>query len=120
MGSRVWMLRGGSGYGHGGWVRGQVIEAPLVLRAQGAPPYLFVMAAGQTYHERDGRVAGVGAERGWAYWALCREATAREARPLVERRLCEQAAGARSSQDTAAVLVQLAVHAAHPAGGRRP
>lgn len=74
-------LQGGSGYGCKGWQAGQVVQAHPKRVAAGGPEWLYVVEAGRHYYAVDGEDFGVGADRGFAYWAHCRAASEAEAAP---------------------------------------
>lgn len=80
-----WSLHSGSGYGGREFSVGDVLRAPEHIREKDGPQYLFVVRAKKEYVAEDGMSFGVGDESGYLYSANCREATAEEAAPLVER-----------------------------------
>lgn len=79
-------LTRGSGYGYEEpFCKGQVVRAPKNIIEKGGPTYLYVVRADEQYFRYDGLSFGVGDESGYVYYADCREATAEEAAPLIER-----------------------------------
>jgi hypothetical protein len=79
-------IGGGSGYGCDGWTEGQTIAQPTASLYADYPAHLTVVRAGRRYHRDEGMSFGVGDERGYTYWAECREATAAEASSLIQAR----------------------------------
>ncbi len=75
----------GSGYGGQPYTEGEVLAAPKHIVDGGGPAYLYVVEAGSQYYRYDGMSFGVGDDSGYIYRAECREATAEEAAPLLER-----------------------------------
>lgn len=69
----------GSGAGGCAFEYGSVVRNPKAESAKGRPEWLKVCRAGRKYVARGGFEAGVGAERGYLYWADCREAEPAEA-----------------------------------------
>lgn len=80
-----WSVGCGSGYGGRPYVEGSVIRAPKRIIEEGGPKYLYVVKASEEYVRYDGMSFGVGDESGYLFGADCREATAEEAAPLMER-----------------------------------
>lgn len=80
-----WSIGCGSGYGGQPYSEGSVIRAPKRIVEKGGPTYLFVVRASEQYIRDDGMSFGVGDDNGYLYHADCREATAEEAAPLMER-----------------------------------
>jgi hypothetical protein len=79
-------IHGGSGYGCRGWRNGQIVRAGESLRKNGYPEWLYVVRTKREYCPEDGMSFGVGSETGYIHYAWCREATAEEAAPEIERR----------------------------------
>lgn len=96
----------GSGTGGRPFERGAVVRNP----AEGQPEWLKVCREGHKYVAQGGLEAGVGAERGYLYWADCREADSAEAgRAAAEwetrRRWAEKRAAAQEEWRKLAALV---------------
>lgn len=83
---KTYDLYGGSGYRHSGWKRGDVIRNSKEKIAKGEPEYLYVLSASSEYFREDGLSFGVGDDQGYLYRAKAREATAEEAKPVIETR----------------------------------
>ena len=69
----------GSGPGGRAFECGSVVRNPEASPSEGRPEWLKVCREGHKYVARGGMEAGVGAERGYLYWADCREADPAEA-----------------------------------------
>ena len=69
----------GSGTGGRAFECGSVVRNPEASPSEGRPEWLKVCREGHKYVARGGMEAGVGAERGYLYWADCREADPAEA-----------------------------------------
>jgi len=87
-------LSGGSGNGCEGWARGQIVANDAHRIEQGEPAYLYVLSAKRQYIRDDGMSFGVGDDSGYRYTAVCREATAEEAAPIIEARKAQDEAAA--------------------------
>lgn len=96
-----WSIGCGSGYGGAPYGEGQVIRAPKHIAEDGGPAYLYIVRAREQYFREDGMSFGVGDESGYYYAADCREATAEEAAPLMERerKAAEKRAAAKELRD---------------------
>ncbi|MEA4884237.1 MAG: hypothetical protein VB144_11400 [Clostridia bacterium] len=84
--TKTYTLYAGSGDGHRGWQRGQIMRAGDSYRDRGYPEWLCVLDASSKYYRYDGMSFGVGDESGYAYTATCREATPDEAAPYIAKR----------------------------------
>jgi hypothetical protein len=73
-------LKRGSGYGFEPFVPGSLLRNTPENITRGEPEWLVVVRAGQKYHA-EGEKHGVGASRGYIYWADCRAASEKEREP---------------------------------------
>lgn len=80
-----WSVHASSAMGGIEFRQGDVLRAPESITEAGGPQYLVVVKATAEYVKEDGFSFGVGAESGYLYDADCREATAEEAAPVIER-----------------------------------
>jgi hypothetical protein len=74
----LYEVRGGSGYNDEQCQKGHVYRNKPMRIAEGEPEYLFVLDSRSRYHSEEGMSFGVGADEGYSYFALCREATNEE------------------------------------------
>lgn len=81
----TWNIGRGSGYGGRPYSEGSVVRAPKYIVEDGGPTFLYVVRAHERYFRYDGMSFGVGDDSGYYYGANCREATAEETAPLLER-----------------------------------
>jgi len=86
-GVKTYNVGSGSGYGGHEYTTGRVYRNTQ----PGEPTHLLCLEARKRYIREDGMSFGVGDESGYLYSAVCREATAEEAAPLIqaERRTVE-------------------------------
>ncbi len=108
-------LKGGSGYGHQGWVIGQVVENPKGVD----PQYLTVVTVSQRHYSIDGRSFGVGDDSGYVYYATTRQATEKEAEPF-RAKLAIAAAKKEAAKMLAALGEHIRAIGERPAGHHTP
>jgi hypothetical protein len=114
-----WRVSGGSGYGYGPYTVGEVIQASRHILDKGGPEYLTVVRASKRYYSEDGLSFGVGDDSGYIYIADCREATAEEAAPLIEKkRLAAEKRAAK--QELAAITADIKENGERPEGEHVP
>lgn len=115
-------LTRGSGYGFEPYVSGSLIRNSPENIASGNPAWLVVERAGQKYYA-DGEKHGVGADRGYLYWADCRAASQQEQEPgeSLWEKMCEwKCVQDRAEKEWSKLAEDLVRRGAYPPGHQRP